>query len=205
MTAARRKAGSGGRLAAGLAALALLAGCGGMGGGILGGFGLGRVAAPDPAGTGLTDGAPEPEIEVRMAMSDTPRPVARPGSEGAAAPASVRSVPPRPPAGARTAEALDTTSPEDRASALARASGGQALGETVASLGSPADPGFWLRTPLVTAPRPGRVAVAGGGSVAVELRPSGGAVGSGSQLSLPAFRALGVPLTALPVLQVFSD
>ncbi|MFC2968179.1 hypothetical protein [Acidimangrovimonas pyrenivorans] len=75
------------------------------------------------------------------------------------------------------------------------------LGTTVASLGSPARPGLWLRTPLVAAETPGRVAV-GGKSLAVTLIPLPGPRGGGSQLSLAAYRALGLPLTALPELTV---
>jgi len=83
--------------------------------------------------------------------------------------------------------------------------GSQPLGTTVASLGDPADPGLWAETPLVTAPRPGRLEdPATGASVEVELRPSGGAPGSGTRASLPALRALGVPLTGLPELRVIG-
>ncbi|TNC73896.1 D-galactarate dehydratase [Rubellimicrobium roseum] len=78
-----------------------------------------------------------------------------------------------------------------------------ALGTTVASLGSPTNPGRWLETPLVAEPTQGRVEY-NGQSVNVELRPSGGEPGSGSQISLEAMRALGAPLTGLPELTVFG-
>ena len=78
------------------------------------------------------------------------------------------------------------------------------LGRTVASLGNPGEPGLWLATPLVSAVGPGWVRVGAGPAVAVELRPSGGAAGSGSRLSLTAFQALGVPLTSLPELEVLA-
>jgi hypothetical protein len=112
----------------------------------------------------------------------------------------------RPPAG-RTAAALDTTTPEERAAAVAPASAdGRLLGTTLASLGDPAAPGFWMATPLVTAVTQGQVRHApSGASVRLELRPSGGAPGSGSQLSLAAFRALELPLTALPELEVRAE
>jgi len=42
-----------------------------------------------------------------------------------------------------------------------------------------------------------------GRSVAVELRPSGGVQGSGSQISLAAMRLLDLPLTALVELVVY--
>ncbi|MEE4120939.1 MAG: hypothetical protein V2I65_18210 [Paracoccaceae bacterium] len=112
-----------------------------------------------------------------------------------------------PPSSAVTVEEFDTTTPEERAAAAApppRASGGEeALGTTVASLGNPAEPGFWAETPLVASVRQGRLTnPATGASVQVELRPSGGAPGSGSRVSLPAFRVLGAPLTSLPELTV---
>jgi hypothetical protein len=125
---------------------------------------------------------------------ETPRPSARPVG-----------VPP--PAGARTAAAFDTTTQAERAAAQAApASGTRALGTTIASLGSPAEPGFWLRTALVTAITPGVVIhTPTGARLRLELRPSGGVAGSGSQLSLPAFRAMNLPLTGLPELQVEAE
>jgi hypothetical protein len=112
----------------------------------------------------------------------------------------------RPPAG-RTAAALDTTTPEERAAAVApAAAAARLLGTTLASLGDPAAPGFWMATPLVTAPAPGQVRhPASGATVRLELRPSGAAPGAGSQLSLAAFRALELPLTALPELEVRAE
>ncbi len=77
------------------------------------------------------------------------------------------------------------------------------LGTTVASLGSPTEGGLWLETPLVEAPTQGRVEY-NGQTVAVQLRPSGGEPGSGSQISLEAMRALGAPLTGLPELTVYG-
>jgi hypothetical protein len=110
------------------------------------------------------------------------------------------------PGAGRTAAALDATTPAERAAALAPAAGGRALGRTLASLGDPGQAGFWMVTPLVAAPRPGRVThPASGGTVGLELRPSGGVPGSGSQLSLAAFRALGLPLTALVELEVAAQ
>jgi hypothetical protein len=108
-----------------------------------------------------------------------------------------------PVAGGRDPGALDTTTAAERAAATAPAAGGTLLGTAVASLGSPAEQGFWLETPLVTAAGPGRVVLAGSGkSVQVELRPAGAA--AGNRLSLAAMRALGVTLTDLPEIEVFS-
>jgi hypothetical protein len=75
----------------------------------------------------------------------------------------------------------------------------------VASLGDPGQPGLWLETPLVSVAQPGRVILsATGRSAELELRPSGGAPGSGSRMSLAAMQAVGAPLTGLPELQVFA-
>ena len=60
--------------------------------------------------------------------------------------------PPPPPTNATTVDQFDTTTEEDRAAATATSeeTEGQELGTTIASLGSPAEPGIWLETPLVT-------------------------------------------------------
>ena len=110
--------------------------------------------------------------------------------------------PPAPPAAARTVEEFDTTTAADRAAAMAAPVGEQQLGTTIASLGSPVEPGIWLRTGLVTELVQGRVEYQGT-SVNVELRPSGGSATAGSQISLAAMRLLGAPLTGLPELTVY--
>ena len=108
---------------------------------------------------------------------------------------------PSPPAGAVTAEALDTTTSEQRAAALAApVAAERELGRLAVSLGTATTPGFWLRSTLVDAPRPGRVVTAAGGTLQVDLLPGGGA----AQLSLSAFRALGLNLTALPEVTVYA-
>lgn len=125
------------------------------------------------------------------------RPVPRPG-EGAA----------RPPEGANTAEAFDTTTPAERAAALAapQPAGEVKLGRTVAALGNPADPGFWLETPLAERAGPGRVvAVASGASVQLDLRPIEGPEGAGSRISLAALRLLGLGLAGLHELDVYAQ
>jgi hypothetical protein len=106
-----------------------------------------------------------------------------------------------------TPDDLDVTTPAERKAARVEAATARAgaLGPTVASLGSPAEPGLWLKTPLVDAPARGRVDYAvTGQSVAVDLIPLDAVPGSGSQLSLAGFRAVGAPLTALPELQVYQ-
>ncbi len=125
---------------------------------------------------------------------DTPHPVARPsgGSEA-------------PPRDAVTAEQFDTTSEAERAAAAdADTSGAEvALGSTIATLGSPTKPGFWLETPLVDAPAKGRVVAENGEAVLVDLLPLDAPPGAGSRISLAALRLLGVGLTGLHEVQVF--
>ncbi|MEM7075620.1 MAG: hypothetical protein AAGA28_06875 [Pseudomonadota bacterium] len=112
-----------------------------------------------------------------------------------------------PPEGARTAEDFDTTSAAERQDALidASASDGRRLGRTIASLGDVAEPGIWLKTPLVTRPQRGSVVYAAKGtSVAVDLMPLDAEPGSGSRISLAAMRLLQADLTALPEIDVFT-
>ncbi len=116
--------------------------------------------------------------------------------------------PPPPPPSARTVEQFDTTTAEDREEALevAAPAGEVALGTTNASLGSPTDPGIWLKTPLVSTLTAGRVEYpANGNTVNIELRPSGGSAGSASQISLAAMRLLEIPLTELADITVFAQ
>lgn len=128
---------------------------------------------------------------------ETVRPVARPGDQGI-----------KPPENASTVEEFDTTTRAERIAALATRTTSSTeleIGHTVASLGNPTVPGFWLETPLVTVISPGRVVnVATGTSVAVELLPIAGPGSAGSRISLAAMRLLGVALTSLPELIVFS-
>lgn len=123
-----------------------------------------------------------------------------------AAPTLNPAPPPPPPASATTAEQFDTTSDADRALATAptTAQTSTSLGTTIASLGPPAEPGIWLKTPLVTQLTLGRIEYEGT-SINIELRPSGGASGSGSQISLAAMRLIKAPLISLPELIVFSN
>jgi len=113
--------------------------------------------------------------------------------------------PPPPSTSATTVEQFDTTTAEDREEAqVVQASASDAsLGTTIASLGSPTEPGIWLKTPLVSTLTEGRIAYQGK-EINVELRPSGGAAGSGSQISLAAIRLIEAPLTGLPEIEVFA-
>lgn len=110
---------------------------------------------------------------------------------------------PPPPREARTIEQFDTTTAEQRAAAAAPAAGGRLLGTTVASLGDPARPGFWIMTALAETTGAGRLVYpATGKSVEVELLP----LESGSsRVSLAALRVLEAPLTDLPTLEVYAN
>jgi len=113
-----------------------------------------------------------------------------------------------PPEDAVTVEDFDTTTSAQRDAALvdAPAANDGRIGTTVASLGDPGETGFWIKTPLVSEQTSGRVVyVRSGRSVQVQLIPSGGANGSGSQVSLAAMRLLDAPLTELPELVVYKN
>lgn len=120
-----------------------------------------------------------------------------------ASPSMIASV--KPPKTARTVDEFDTSTAADKAAAVAPAAGGTDLGLTIATLGAAGEPGFWLKTPLVRAPGPGRaVYPANGKSVKVDLIPIPGDSGAGSRMSLAALRVLEAPLAGLPELRVFS-
>ncbi|MEL6571500.1 MAG: D-galactarate dehydratase [Pseudomonadota bacterium] len=128
----------------------------------------------------------------------------------AAAPVETLDPTPPPPPAARTVEEFDTTTAEDRAAAVEAAAAPVAtsslLGTTNVSLGSPADPGIWLKTGLVSALQEGRVVYpANGSAVTLELRPSGTDSSAGSEMSLAAMRLLNIPLTALADVEVYSE
>jgi len=101
------------------------------------------------------------------------------------------------------ADVLDTTTAEEKAAALASpAKGGeQQLGKVVVALGPPAEQGLWLKTALVTEAVQGRIETADGKSLALELRPGTG----GALMSLGAYQALGLSLTALPEVTVYRQ
>ncbi len=167
----------------------------------------------------IAPAAEPPPVETRtVAAPRTPAPAPAPDPQPSAAGAApiieeaeVLSTAPPPPETARTVEEFDTTTPEERAAAAApdpapAAGGDGRLGTTVASLGAAEEPGFWIKTPLVSQPTPGRLFYAASGrNVQVQLLPSGGASGSGSQVSLAAMRLLDAPLDGLPELVVFTN
>ena len=125
-------------------------------------------------------------------------PAPRPGED---APSPANTAPPPPP-DARTVEDFDTTSQADRVAATSTSTGGTALGRTVASLGDPGRPGFWIMTPLVSSEQPGRLEYPlKGTSVEVTLIPTEGA---SSRVSLAALRLLEAPLADLSELDVFA-
>lgn len=129
------------------------------------------------------------------------------GNSSAAPPAAAVAAPPPStagrfsPQGARTAAAFDRTTAEERAAATAKPATGAELGRVVVSLGNPAEQGFWLRSGLVKEKRAGSVKLASGASAQVDLLPL---QGGGPQLSLAAYRALGLKLTDLPTVTVLG-
>ncbi len=139
--------------------------------------------------------AVRPSSVADLGSAPTPTPVALP------APIEAQPLDPLSPPPAVEGIAVGETDPTP-AAAPGPARTGQ-LGTTVASLGSPTSPGLWLETALVSEATQGRVEY-NGQTVDVELRPSGGEPGSGSQISLDAMRALGAPLTGLPELTVYG-
>lgn len=156
--------------------VALLSGCSTVGG----------FLRKDPAPAVEADAALPPAAEVETA---------------ALAPATAA---PPPPTAARTADALDTTTPEQRAAAVAPPqSPSKNLGKTVVSLGSPTEPGLWVKTPLVKTESQGRVTnLANGKSSLVTLLPLDGPATAGSRMSLPALRLIGASLTDLTEVEV---
>ena len=114
-------------------------------------------------------------------------------------------LPPRPPLDARTVEQFVTRTDQDLLNAVAPpVSGERLLGSTIASLGNPTDPGIWLKTPQVTGVTNGRVEY-NGNSFILLLRPTGGALGSASRISLAAMRLIEAPLTGLLDLSVYAN
>ncbi len=147
-------------------------------------------------GTAALAGCAAGRVAVLRPGADTVRPLPRPGGGNARAPGP----------GARTPEALDAASQDERAAALEAAQAGAQtrIGRTIATLGDPMRPGFWLETPLLAVAARGRVVHAQtGASVAVDLIPIAAEPSAGSRLSLAAMRLLGVALTDLPELIVY--
>ncbi|WP_254054597.1 hypothetical protein [Roseovarius sp. EL26] len=115
---------------------------------------------------------------------------------------------PPPPSNANSVEEFDTTTASARAEAVAEAeksSGAKYLGNTIASLGPPSEPGIWMKTPLVKSMTKGRVDYpAKGTSVVLELVPLDASTGAGSQISLAAMRLIEADLTSLPEVKVYQ-
>lgn len=142
-------------------------------------------------------------LAARMGIGQGPQGSGAAAQSAGAVLAPATAAPP-PPAAATTADALDTTTPEQRAAAAAPATApSKALGKTVASLGSPTEPGLWLKTPLVQAEAQGRVTnPANGKSSLVTLIPIEGPNTAGSRMSLAALRLIGASLTDLTEVEV---
>ena len=105
----------------------------------------------------------------------------------------------------KPAGALDVATPQERSAAMQQVTLtlSKSLGSTIASLGNPAETGFWLKTPLVDKTQPGRIVFKETEkSVNVTLIPLE-TQSSGSQVSLSAMRLLGVSLASLPEIEVY--
>ncbi|WP_298565871.1 D-galactarate dehydratase [uncultured Aliiroseovarius sp.] len=112
--------------------------------------------------------------------------------------------PPAPPMNATTIDDFDTASDEDKMAAAATAPVDTgSIGTTVASLGDPAAPGFWMETPLVSSDTQGRVkSKVTGRTVKVTLRPISS---GGSRISLSALQLLDLDLSGLHELVVYGS
>ena len=107
-------------------------------------------------------------------------------------------------------EKFDITTPQERSVARKIDSSitPVELGETIASLGNPVETGFWLRTHFVNEITDGYVVYkspekSAENTVNVSLIPSKN-LENGNQISLSAFRVLGLPPTALPKLTIYK-
>lgn len=101
-------------------------------------------------------------------------------------------------------ETLDVATAKERQDAITivPVSAEKKLGTAIASLGNPAETGFWVKSDLVAQPSKGRITdLATGTQVNVDLFPAE-STQSGTQLSLSAMRALGVSLIDLPEVQL---
>ncbi|WP_299164878.1 hypothetical protein [uncultured Tateyamaria sp.] len=97
------------------------------------------------------------------------------------------------------------TSPPDAPPAVAPEVSAGTLGRTVVSLGNAAEPGLWLKTPLVSREQAGQVfSPDTGKTVAVTLIPIDGPKTAGSRMSLAAMQAIGASLTDLPEVDVLA-
>ncbi|OZB15201.1 MAG: hypothetical protein B7X55_09990 [Rhodobacterales bacterium 34-62-10] len=107
----------------------------------------------------------------------------------------------------RSVDDFDQATEDERQAAVAPPSAAAgSIGTTVASLGDPARPGFWMETPLVSTPTKGSVVYRPTGRrLNVDLIPIEGPSSGGSRLSLSAMRMLDAPLTGLPQVDVFTN
>lgn len=120
---------------------------------------------------------------------------------------SITAAPPPKMAARSSAAQLDTTTAAQKTAAASPPPVTEVkLGQTIASLGNPAEGGFWIKTPLVSQPGIGRIVnPLTGKSARVDLIPLAGPASGGSQVSLPALRLIGVSLTDLPMIEVYKS
>ncbi len=168
-----------------------------------------RTEARAPADPAPDPNFPPPPREVTTARIDppaapapeTPRPtITPPATATAEAPAPAPTPATPKPEPTVTAEA---PTPAPAPAPAPAAAGDGRLGTTVASIGSADEPGFWIKTPLVSANASGRLFYPESGrTVQVQLIPGSG---SGSQVSLAALRLLDAPLDGQPELVVYQN
>ena len=107
------------------------------------------------------------------------------------------------PASEPLAAALPQPVETPRLDPAASTGGHRALGSTIVSLGSPTEPGLWLKTPLVAQRVEGRVVnPANGKFLRLTLIPIAGPKTAGSRMSLDAMRQIDAPLTGLTEVMV---
>ena len=144
---------------------------------------------------GLLNTSKQPSAVVAQTPTETDlRPKPRP-----AAPTGTASAP-------LTAEtATNVTEAEIAAATKPTTASTTDKGVTIASLGFLKQDGLWLSTPMVKSETQGRVVVEKiGKTINLTPLPNGAASGSGSQISIAAMQALGVSITDLVELRVFT-
>lgn len=104
------------------------------------------------------------------------------------------------------AAALDVATEKERSIAVQSVAKSELklLGDAIATLGNPAETGFWAKTSLVKVQTQGRITFeTAGTSVNVTLYPRDGEE-TGVEVSLSALRTLKAPLAGLNTVQIYS-
>lgn len=144
-----------------------------------------------------------PALLLLAACGDKPGLFSRPDTAAADGPYAAIRPGPRPGDGPEDGAAAGTPQTEAEVAPAERPAEPTSgpLGTTIASLGNAAEPGLWLKTPLVQTEGPGKVSYSGK-EVEARLIPIDGPLTAGSRASLQLMQALGAPLTGLPEVSV---